>query len=109
MEFSALQKTDRKAIVNGIIMDNKNVTAIVNNSMEIFKKLNKEQLIQIYKIIIPNSSFTIMDGDRIILQYTNPNKICSYWITYWNREYSSYYTDGCFEKGTNQCFRYVTC
>lgn len=48
MGFSALSKTDRKAIVDGIIMDNKNVANIIGNVMPIINKLKKDEVVPFF-------------------------------------------------------------
>ena len=109
MGFSALSKTDRKAIVDGIIMDNKNVANIIGNVMPIINKLKKDEVVPFFKILIPNSNFVIKDGDRVVATYHADWLLCDYWYGYYNKKYSSWYTDHCKVQGENLCMQYVPC
>jgi hypothetical protein len=109
MNFDALTKKERKAILDGIIMDNKNVTHIGGNTMPIFEKMKMNDVINLYKILIPNSNFTIMDNDRIIATHHSDWLPCEHWVTYWHRYYGTYEIEKCVQPGNTQCFRYVPC
>jgi hypothetical protein len=109
MGFSALSKTDRKKIVDGIIMDNKNVANVVGNVMPIINKMNNKDIIPFFKILIPNKSFILIDGDKTIAEYKVLTPDCDYWIGYWNKRYLTYTIDNCKAPGFELCMKYVAC
>lgn len=109
MAFNGLSKEDRKIIVKGIIMDNKNVAHIVGNVMPIINKLKQEDIVPFFKIIIPNSNFILLDGKRVVANHHSDSIKCDYWIGYWNKRESSWYIDHCRAPGTDLCMQYVPC
>jgi len=44
-------------IIDGIIMDNKNVANVTGNIMPIINKLKTKDIIPFFKILIPNNNF----------------------------------------------------
>lgn len=108
MGFTKLTKQDRITIVKNIIMDNKNIANIVE-VMPIIKKLKKENIIPFFKILIPNSNFILIDNEKVIANYHTYWKQCDFWVGYWNKKDSSWYTDHCRLPGTNLCMQYVPC
>jgi len=109
MAFPQLTIDDRKAIVKGIIMDNKNVANLVGNVMPIINKLKKEDIIPFFKILIPNSNFVINDGDRVVATYHADWLPCDFYDIYYNKKYTSWYVDHCKAKGEDACFKYNPC
>ncbi|MCB0507735.1 MAG: hypothetical protein R2739_05785 [Chitinophagales bacterium] len=110
MNFSKLTISERRQIVNGIIMENKNISHIQNNVMDIISILNKEDIIELFKLLIPNSAFKIIDSkNKVIIEYTPSWTPCDYWTSYWYKKYSTYYADNCVAPGENICMRYVPC
>ena len=111
MGFQHYLKQIGKAIVRGIIMDNKFVARIENHTMPIFEKLSKQNVLNLYKIIIPNKAFKIIDDGKTIVEF-NPTPQwapCDYYISYWHKRYVTCYVAGCGGPGSDQCMCYVPC
>lgn len=110
MNFHPLSKNDRMKIVKGISIENGKVSGIINNTMPIFKKLKINDLTELYKIILPNVGFKIIDNNNLIIDYQPNWKECDYYISYWyKRNINCLQPGGCNQPGENQCFCYVPC
>ena len=110
MNFTKLSIKERKNIVSGIVMENKNIAHIQNNVMNSIKHLKKDDVIELYKILIPNSAFKIIDANNnVTIEYTPSWAPCDYWVSYWYKKYSSYYVDNCKTSGENLCMKFVPC
>ena len=112
MEFKHLNLEDRMRLVKNIGMDNKNIAFIDGNSMNILNKLNQKNTIELFKILIPNSSFKIENNGKIIGTYNQNHtewSMCDFWIGHYNKREVSYYADKCKTWGENLCMQYVPC
>lgn len=83
---------------------------LLGNVMPIISKLKKEDIIPFFKILIPDSNFMIMSGDKVVANYHNSRTpLCPYWRAHYYKRYGSFYIDNCKAAGENLCMEYVDC
>ena len=96
-------------IIDGIIMDNKNVANVTGNIMPIINKLKTKDIIPFFKILIPNNNFILINEGKEIAVFNTLKPKCDYWIGYWNKRYATWYIDNCKAPGTELCMQYIAC
>ena len=111
MKFPALTTSDRKLIVNGIVMDNRNVAHITGN-VKIFEMLSLANKIQFIKTIAPNTNFVIFNNltKQVEYEYISNNilreKNCL--MAIYPAKTGGYGSD-CGACGESMCMLYYSC